>query len=251
MRQEALRVMGTRPKPYVMAHRGNSAHCPENTLAAFRRAIDDGTDAIETDLHVSADGEFMCIHDGTVERTTNGRGAVKSMSCEQLQSLSASYGRAEFASERIPMLHELLAILPKNTALALELKCDDFLEEAVCLRLWRLLQETQTDDRTVVLSFSRERLRAVRRYTPQIPVGLITLFDWLPGEIGELAGPWWPFTFLNPLYVWMAHRRGQLTCPLDPTPEPRLWYYRLLGYDTVLTNDPALTLRALGRPGKK
>jgi glycerophosphoryl diester phosphodiesterase len=230
-----------------MAHRGNSACCPENTLVAFRQALADGTDAIETDLHVSADGEFMCIHDGTVDRTTGGSGEVKKMTREVLQSLGASYGRSEFAGEHIPTLRELLAILPENVALALELKCDDFLSEDTCLRLYRLLQETETDNRAVVLSFSRERLYAVRRYTPQIPVGLITLFELMPGEIGELAGPWYPFMMLNPLYVWFAHRRGQLACPLDPTPEPRLWYYRLLGCDAVLTNDPALTRRALGR----
>ncbi len=53
--------------------------------------------------------------------------------------------------------------------------------------------------------------------------------------------------FLNPLYAWIGHRRGQLICPLDPNPEPRLWYYRLLGCDAVLSNDPAKTRRALGR----
>jgi glycerophosphoryl diester phosphodiesterase len=245
-RQQALHVMGNRPKPYVMAHRGNSVKCPENTLAAFRQAIADGTDAIETDLHVSADGEFMCIHDATLERTTNGNGAVKVMTRETLQSFSASYGRAEFAEEKIPTLRQVLEMLPATTALALELKSDDFLEEAVCLRLWQLLQEMRAENRTVVLSFSRERLQAIRRYTPGISMGTITMFDLMPG-LGEMTGPWWPFMLLNPFYVMIAHQRDQLACPLDPTPEPRLWLYKLLGCDAVLTNDPALTLRKLGR----
>ncbi len=245
-RQQALHVMGNRPRPYVMAHRGNSVKCPENTLAAFRQAIEDGTDAIETDLHVLADGEFICIHDATVDRTTNGSGAVKSMTREVLQSFSASYGRPGFANERIPTLRQVLEILPQTTALALELKSDDFLEETVCVKLWLLLQEMRTDDRTVVLSFSKERLQAVRRYAPRISMGTITMFALMPG-VGELTGPWWPFMLLNPFYVTIAHRRGQLVCPLDPTPEPRLWLYKLLGCDAVLTNDPALTLRALGR----
>jgi glycerophosphoryl diester phosphodiesterase len=244
--QSGLSVMGDRPRPYVMAHRGNSAHCPENTLAAFKRALTDGTDVIETDLHLSADGEFICIHDGTLERTTNGTGEVKNLTREQLQQYSASYGRSEFANERIPTLRQLLEILPPHVALALELKSDDFLDEQVCLRLQTLLSETETINRVVTLSFSRDRLQAIRRYTPQIPIGLITLFDLMPGTIGEMVGPWYPFMFANPFYVWIAHRRGQIVCPLDPTPEPRLWYYRLLRCDAVLTNDPDLTLRALG-----
>jgi glycerophosphoryl diester phosphodiesterase len=245
--RHTLDAVGDRPRPFVMAHRGNSELCPENTLASFKRAIADGTNVIETDLHVSADGEFMCIHDGTLERTTDGQGAVREMTVAQLKQVSASYGRPEFADEQIPTLREVLAILPERVALGLELKCDDFLEAGVCKKLRALLEETQTLNRAFTLSFSRARLEAVRRYTPQIPTGLITLYDLLPARAGEFVGPLWPIMFLNPLYVWLAHRRDQLVCPLDPTPEPRLWYYRLMGCDAVLTNNPAKTLRALGR----
>jgi len=95
-----------------MAHRGNRVACPENTLAAFRRALDDGADIIETDLHVTADGEFVCIHDATVNRTTDGRGPVAGMTLAQLKALSALCGRQEFEQERIPTLAELAALLP-------------------------------------------------------------------------------------------------------------------------------------------
>jgi glycerophosphoryl diester phosphodiesterase len=241
-----LNAVANRPRPFVMAHRGNSELCPENTLAAFHRAINDGTDVIETDLHVSADGEFICIHDGTLERTTDGHGEVRKMSVAQLKQVSASYGRPEFAVERIPTLRELLEILPEQVALGLELKCDDFLQSDVCQRLQTLLEETGTLNRAFTLSFSRERLEAIRLHTT-IPTGLITLYDLLPERKGDFVGPLWPVMFLNPLYTKLAHRRGQLVCPLDPTPEPRLWYYQLLGCDAVLTNNPAKTLRALGR----
>lgn len=242
-----MEAFANRARPYVMAHRGNSEECPENTLAAFRRAIDDGTDAIETDLHISADGEFMCIHDATVDRTTNGKGAVREMTRDALQQLSASYGMPAFAEERIPTLRELLSILPAHVALGLELKTDDFLDEDVCRRLLALLHEMGAHERAFVLSFSRERLAAIRKSAPELRTGLITIKQLTPDREGELAGPLWPVMFVNPLYVWLAHRRGQLVCPLDPTPEPRLWYYRLLGCDAVLTNNPAKTIKALGR----
>jgi len=69
----------------------------------------------------------------------------------------------------------------------------------------------------------------------------------LPTSGINLLGPFWPLLFLNPLYVWWAHRRGQQVCPLDPSPNRRLWYYRWLGCDAVLTDNPAATLHALGR----
>lgn len=243
---DLLGPMRNRPKPYVMAHRGNSELCPENTLVAFRQAIAEGADVIETDLHVSADGQFVCIHDDTLERTTNGRGAVKSYTAAELQTFSAAYGRDAFQEERVPLLVDLLQILPEGVGLALELKCDDFLDEAVCRRLESLLRETGTMNRTVSLSFSRERLRTVEKATT-IPVGLITMLKLLPEAGWSMTGPFWPVMFMNPFYVALGHRRGQFVCPLDPTPEPRLWYYRLLGCDAVLTNNPGKTRRALGR----
>ncbi|HZK60580.1 MAG TPA: glycerophosphodiester phosphodiesterase family protein, partial [Anaerovoracaceae bacterium] len=75
-----------------MAHRGNRQLCPENTLAAFRQAIIDGADIIETDLHLSADGVFICIHDETLDRTTNAQGLVAKKTLKELKSKSAGYG---------------------------------------------------------------------------------------------------------------------------------------------------------------
>ena len=246
-RANIQRMMAGRPKPLIMAHRGNSARCPENTLAAFQQALDDGADILETDLHVSADGVFMCIHDNTLERTTNGQGLVEARTQAELQALDASYGRPEFAGTRIPRLDEVIALLPPVVALGLELKTDAFLERNVCQRLEAALRAGGVLDRSFVLSFSQARLDAIQQYAPSLATGLITLWSALPGRHGELAGPLWPMMFLNPLYAWIGHRRGQLICPLDPNPEPRLWYYRLLGCDAVLSNDPAKTRRALRR----
>lgn len=130
----ALALPGRR-KPYVMAHRGNRTACPENTLASFRRALEDGADVLETDLWLSADGVFVCIHDATLERTTDGTGRVEDRSLAELKALSAGCGRPEYASERIPALAELCALLPPDRGLALELKSDRFLDPDVGRRL--------------------------------------------------------------------------------------------------------------------
>ena len=69
-----------------MAHRGNRTLFPENTLAAFTQAFRDGADILETDLHLSAEGDFICIHDATVDRTTNGSGEVKNLKLAEIKS---------------------------------------------------------------------------------------------------------------------------------------------------------------------
>jgi glycerophosphoryl diester phosphodiesterase len=230
-------------KPYLMAHRGNSAQCPENTLASFRRAIQDGADIIETDLHLTADGEFVCIHDATVNRTTNGSGSVAEMTLAQIQSLSASYGRIGFEAERVPTLREVIDLLPDNMVLALELKTDRFLEPEVCRQLADVV--APLGNRVLALSFSLPRLYAIQQHTPHIPTGFITLKQLGPRLDVAVLGPFWPILLIFPLYVWLAHRHGKFVCPLDVTPDARLWYYQGLGCDAIMTNDPAVTGRKL------
>jgi len=234
-------------KPYLMAHRGNKAQCPENTLASFRRALEEGADILETDLHLSADGVFMCIHDSTVDRTTNGSGEVSNMTLAELKTLSAWDHRPGFENERIPTLAEVAALLPEDCALALELKTDRFLEDDVCRQLVVELEAAGVQDRTVVISFHLERVQRVQANAPHIPIGWITLTGWRPKKDTQLLGPFWPLLVLNPLYVWIAHRRGQVVAPLDPTPDGRLWYYRWLKCDAILTDDPGKTARLLVR----
>jgi len=237
-------------KPYLMAHRGNRVPCPENPLAAFRQALVDGADILETDLHLTRDGELVCIHDATVDRTTDGHGAVADMTLAELKQLSASYGRPEFKDEQVPTLAEVTALLPIDVALALELKTDRFLEPEVCRQLAAGLDQAGVRGRSVVLSFNLPRVRAVQAAAPDIPIGFITLSNPSPFVSTQLLGPFWPLLLLNPLYILIARIRGQVTCPLDPTPDSRLWLYRLLGCDTVLSDNPAATRRALrGRRG--
>jgi glycerophosphoryl diester phosphodiesterase len=247
MTTTAVLTLVGKVKPYVMAHRGNRVACPENTLASFQRALADGADILETDLHLSADEQFMCIHDGTVDRTTDGHGEVAKMTLAELKALSASYGRAEFQAERIPTLAEVAAILPANVAIALELKTDRFLGPAVCRALVAELERTGIRGRTAVLSFALPRVQAIQAVAPEIPAGWITITRAWPLAGVQLLGPFWPLLLVNPLYVWIAHRRGQIVCPLDPTPDGRLGWYRALRCDVVLTDNPEATCRRLGR----
>src|SRR5208283_1143731 len=95
--------------PWVIAHRGASGHAPENTFAAFQRAVELGATFIETDLHVTRDGRFVAIHDDTVERTTNGSGDVRNFTLDELREVDAGmWFDRTFMGERIPTLEEVL-----------------------------------------------------------------------------------------------------------------------------------------------
>ena len=104
-------------EPIVIAHRGRDATTPENTLAAFRHSIAAGITILETDVRVTKDGEFVLLHDETVDRTTNGRGSIGDLTLAEVQKLDAGSG------ERIPTLREALRLVRETgTSLLLDMK---------------------------------------------------------------------------------------------------------------------------------
>jgi len=242
-----LRMLRGNQMPYVLAHRGNQVLCPENTLAAFAQAVVDGADILETDIQLTLDTEFICIHDDTVDRTTDGTGPVDRIKLDEIRGLSASYGMAQFAEERIPTLDELIDWLPDSIGLALELKSRRFFEAEVCREFLGGLKRSNVYDRTIVISFRLDHLKTIRSLDSEIPLGYVSRFALWPFAGVDFLGTWWPFLVYNPSYALIARRHGQWICPLDPVPEARLQIYRRLGCQSVLTNNPEATCRALNR----
>lgn len=109
----------------IYAHRGASSECPENTLGAFQRALALGTHGIELDVHLSSDGVPVVIHDATVERTTDGKGAVAELTLAELKELDAGQG------ERIPTLAEVLDLVGSAAHVDIEVKADEAADAAV------------------------------------------------------------------------------------------------------------------------
>ncbi|MDO9088136.1 MAG: glycerophosphodiester phosphodiesterase family protein [Anaerolineaceae bacterium] len=245
MTNQSNLIIPGKKKPYVMAHRGNNVLCPENTIASFRQAILDGADILETDLQLSKDDQFMCIHDGSIDRTTNGTGLISDYTGEELKTFSAFYGKKAFMEEKIPLLSELASILPPDVALALELKSDRFLEDVVCQKLIDLLSQTEIRNRTFVISFSKARVQTLHRLANDIPAGLITMSGFSPDPDMQIIGPFWPLILLNPFYIKKVRKNNQIVCPLDPTPDKRLWIYKKMKVDAILTDNPQKTCQLI------
>src|SRR5215510_13137940 len=163
--ETAVRFPGER-QLLAIAHRGASGYAPENTFAAFRKAVAMGAGFIETDLQLSRDARFVAIHDATVSRTTNGHGAVHDLTLADLRRLDAgSWFGSEFAGERIPTLEEILEFSKKNDVVFyLELKPTGSWggEHA----LIAALRQTGEIARTVVISFDAGIIEALRKIEP-------------------------------------------------------------------------------------
>ncbi len=153
-------------RPLVIAHRGASARAPENTLVAYREAMALGALIAETDVHLSADGEVIVIHDRTVDRTTGGTGAVAEMTLAQIRELEAgSWKGPQFAGEPVPTLGELLDLAKGKLTLCVEVKAGQGIEE----RIVELLRERDQLDQVLVFSFDAAAVSRFEELEPRIP----------------------------------------------------------------------------------
>ncbi len=149
--------------PFAIAHRGSKLLWPENTRLAFANAIEVGFRWLETDLHLSHDGHLMCIHDSTLDRTTERSGPVSELTRAELESIDAAF-RFEIGGEfpergnrhGVPSLEDVIAEF-SDSRFVVDLKQDGLAEP-----LWKLITRLGVEDRVIVGSFSDRRLREFR-----------------------------------------------------------------------------------------
>ena len=239
------------PRPLVLAHRGDAVHAPENTFAAFKLALDAGADLLETDLWLTADDVLVCHHDRTLERVTDSTGAIPEMTLAQIKnarvigSYCAAFDATLYPDERVPTLKELLAFVPQDKGLALELKDPRLGDPAYAAQLVALIGPRIEDRTAMLLSFHADLLWAAREHAPEVWIGEISEADPNPTFEGDGIGTTPQAMQANPRYMEVARAHGLWVCPLDPAPEERLEWYLALGVDAVLTHDPAKTRAAL------
>lgn len=155
-----------RTRPLVIAHRGASAECPENTLASVRRAWEVDADAVEIDVHPTADGRALVIHDATTSRTTGKDFVVSATSSAILRELDAgTWKSVAFAGEKLPFLEEVLATMPRGKLLFVELK-GDF---STMVPVAKVLREAKTTEGIVLISFNLEMLKQMKLVFPNLP----------------------------------------------------------------------------------
>jgi glycerophosphoryl diester phosphodiesterase len=228
-----------RGTPFVVAHRGVPVREPENTLASFALALTQGSDALETDLRFTRDDQIVLFHDATLERTTDGQGAVRDHTLLELKRFRTRAPDGQLCDNRIPSLIELLAMTQGRTPLLLELKDPRFAQHSYARQLIETLSAYDVLERCAVISFKMDLIRSVNQVHSGIPTGYIALWNPLPLRGVHVLGPFWPLLYLNPVYVAWAHRMDAIVAPLDPNPIPRLNHYMRLGVDALLADNPA------------
>lgn len=220
----------------VIAHRGASGTQPENTLAAFERAVKVGTKMIELDIHLCKSGELVVIHDTRVNRTTNGHGLVSHKTLSQLQELDAGN------DEKIPTLREVFELVDGKTKINIELKGNSVVAETVKLIKYQIRNKNQTTGDFVISSFHHDQLKEFHALMPEMPIGI--LYEHHPIGYQKLAAELQATSInlsikhVNEKLVQEIHQNGL-----------QLWVYsvnsvedfekmKTMGVDAVFTNFP-------------
>lgn len=265
-----------RPAPAVVAHRGASDDAPEHTLAAYRKAIEDGADALECDVRLTADGHLVCVHDRRVNRTSNGRGAVSTLELADLAALDFGSWKGGAADTEEPdtetsgpdrtavltleRLLELVADADRRVELAIETKHPTRWAGQVEARLLDLLGRfglaappPGEPSPVRVMSFSARSLHRIRAAAPAIPVVYLMQFvsprlrdGRLPPGV-HIAGPSIRIVRNHPGYVARLHRAGHRVHVWTVNEPEDVELCLRLGVDAVITNRPKAVLTQLGR----
>ncbi|WEH34483.1 glycerophosphodiester phosphodiesterase [Streptomyces sp. AM 4-1-1] len=266
----------TRRPTQVVAHRGASDDAPEHTLAAYRKAIEDGADALECDVRLTADGQLVCVHDRRVNRTSNGRGAVSALELADLATLDfGSWKDREESPDWDPVPGELTSVLTlerlldlvretraagRPVELAIETKHPTRWAGQVEERLLHLLRRFDLADPPPdgpspvrVMSFSARSLHRVRIAAPNLPTVYLMQFisprlrdGRLPAG-ARIAGPSMRIVRGHPGYVERLRRAGHQTHVWTVNEPADVDLCARLGVDAIITNRPKQVLSQLGR----
>lgn len=234
--------------PVRIAHRGASGEglAPENTLAAFERAIETGVDAVELDVRATRDGHLVVLHDAELDRTTNASGPVRELTLEQVRQADAGSWRGEeYRGQRVPTLAEVLELCRRRVLVLVEIKADGIAE-----RTLQVIDDLGAREQVVVQSFTPEIVRRVKVLQPGIPAAL--LVGRLPTapsrlrarrlvtqvlEVGANALAIWHAT-LTPALIEEVRKRAVSLWTWTVDEEIVMRDMVLLGVQGIITNHP-------------
>ncbi|WP_018933187.1 glycerophosphodiester phosphodiesterase [Gracilibacillus lacisalsi] len=232
-----------------VAHRGASAHAPENTMAAFHKGVEMKSDYIEIDVQMTADEELVIIHDTTVNRTTNGTGAVGDLTLEEIRALDAgSWFSEEFAGEKIPTFEEVLDAFRGKVGILIELKSPELypgMEEKVADALKERNMDHAKNKKIIIQSFNHGSMELSKELLPEIPHGVLAGLSWA-GVTDEQLEAFTTYAdyfnpnqnIVTPTLVDRVHETGMQIMPYTSRSQEQADRLFNLGVDGIITDYP-------------
>ena len=233
-------------RPLIIAHRGASAHAPENTMSAFNIALEQNADAIELDVKLTADGYPVAIHDQTVDRTTDASGDISMFFLSTVRELDAgTHFSRNFSYERIPTLEEIFETIGKKTILNVELTNYATPRDSLPDKVAEMVIQHGLEERILFSSFLHMNLRRVKEILPQVPVAILPMRGFVGLAARRFMGRRVSPEFIHPHYKDVnsnfmkkekSHNRRVHVWTVNPRSELRRM--SALEVDGVITDDP-------------
>jgi len=245
--------------PLSVAHRGHSIAYPENTLEAYRKAIELGIEMIECDVNITSDGILVMMHDPTLDRTTTGTGRVSAATWEEIQALEAGGKfKPEFAGVRVPSTEETLLLYKEAGILScFEVKGADADEsDRIALGLVDLFVKHDMLERAFMSSYHHEALQLAKSKCPELLLAPERLPDDAPADPPEavrqaklFSAPvlQHQYTVLTAEVVRVLHENGIAVWSWSTTDENSMIFSIGLGADALMGDDVQLMLEVLNR----
>ncbi len=235
----------------VWAHRGADAYAPENTLEAFKLAVDMKADGVELDVHLSKDGHIMVIHDEKIDRTSNGQGLVTDYTLEELKlfDFGCKFYK-EYKGIKVPTLDEVYELLaPTGLTVNVEIKSADPLINAPLIEC---AKKYNMQEKVIYSSFNHLQLALIKeldkevRIAPLYSFNMLNVWNYCTDINAFAAHPKSNQVSLFPEYVENCHKKGIRVHPwtIDTVEEAK--YLANSGVDAIITNKPDLIREALG-----
>ncbi|MEJ2672914.1 MAG: glycerophosphodiester phosphodiesterase family protein [Deltaproteobacteria bacterium] len=224
----------------IMGHRGAPVDEPENTLRSFRRALELGVAAVELDVQLTKDGRLAVIHDDTLERTTNGRGAVRDFTLAELQRLDAGQG------EPVPGLEEVFDLVRGKALLVVELK-----QPEAAPALLNFFREHRAFEAAIAISFWHPAIKALKEQEPRLKTGILMVgcpVDPVGLARAAQAGALiLRYNYVTPELVAAAHNQGLLVYVWNIDDIDTLKPYLSMNLDGIGSNRPDVLIKYLKR----
>ncbi len=239
-------------KTLVWAHRGASAYAPENTLAAFEKAVEMKADGVELDVQLSADGVVVVAHDEELGRVSDGAGYLKDYSFAALRELNFNRTHPEYARAQIPTLEEVYELLkPTGLTVNVEFKTGIFWYRGIEEKVLDLTAKMGMEDRVIYSSFNHYTLTHIRRGKPDAETGLLYSDNWI--GVAPYAKDVVKVEALHPAlyhlqdpeYVETAHQYGLKTHVWTVNDEEYMRMCVRMGVEAIITNKPDLCRRVV------
>ncbi len=231
-------------KTKVMAHRGASAYAPENTLQAFTKAMEMGADGLELDVHLSKDGHLVVIHDEKINRTSNGRGAIKDYTLAELKEFDVgSWFNKDFTGATIPTLAEVLDLIDGwEGVLNIEIKRGYMRYPGLEEKLLELLKSRDMTADVIFSSFNHYCLTRLKELDPSSHVGLcykaVIVEPWLYAKRIGADALHSAMTSMVPEIVEGCKENGIILRPFTKTSEEDMRVAYGFEVDTLIIDNP-------------